>query len=149
MEALRLQILGPVRGRCGDREIGLGSPQQQAMLAALLLGPGRTAGAEELVQALWGERPPARGRAVLRTYAWRLRQALAEAGAAGDAVLVSVAGGYRLALDAGALDADAADALARDAERAQAADRGEQARELLQQALDLWRGEPLAAVPGP
>ncbi|WP_052434533.1 AfsR/SARP family transcriptional regulator [Streptacidiphilus melanogenes] len=149
MEALRFQILGPVRGQCGGRELGLGSPQQQAMLAALLLGPGRTAGAEELVEALWGERPPTRGRAVLRTYAWRLRQALAAAGVSGDEVLVSVAGGYRLALAEGAVDADAADAFARAAERAQAADQGEEARDLLRQALDLWHGEPLAAVPGP
>ncbi|WP_438939730.1 AfsR/SARP family transcriptional regulator [Catenulispora pinisilvae] len=70
------------------------------MLAALLLLPGRTASSAELIDALWGEDPPSRARSILRTYAWRWRRVLdpdAADGAASE-VLVSLAGGYRLAL---------------------------------------------------
>ncbi|WP_228564370.1 AfsR/SARP family transcriptional regulator [Catenulispora rubra] len=70
------------------------------MLAALLLLPGRTASSAELIDALWGEEPPSRARSILRTYAWRWRRVLDPEAADGAAseVLVSLAGGYRLAL---------------------------------------------------
>ncbi|MBS2534966.1 winged helix-turn-helix domain-containing protein [Catenulispora sp. NF23] len=100
MNAIRFQVLGPLRGRRGAAELATGSPQQQAMLAALLLLPGRTASSAELIDALWGEDPPSRARSILRTYAWRWRRVLdpdAADGAASE-VLVSLAGGYRLAL---------------------------------------------------
>ncbi|WP_370352221.1 BTAD domain-containing putative transcriptional regulator [Catenulispora sp. EB89] len=72
------------------------------MLAALLLLPGRTASSAELIDALWGEEPPSRARSILRTYAWRWRRVLDPESADGAAseVLVSLAGGYRLALPA-------------------------------------------------
>ena len=100
MNAIRFQVLGPLRGCRGDEELATGSPQQQAMLAALLLLPGRTASSAELIDALWGDQPPSRARSILRTYAWRWRRVLdpdAADGAASE-VLVSLAGGYRLAL---------------------------------------------------
>ena len=100
MNAIRFQVLGPLRGCRGEEELATGSPQQQAMLAALLLLPGRTASSAELIDALWGDQPPSRARSILRTYAWRWRRVLdpdAADGAASE-VLVSLAGGYRLAL---------------------------------------------------
>jgi DNA-binding SARP family transcriptional activator len=100
VNAIRFQVLGPLRGLRGQDELATGSPQQQAMLAALLLLPGRTASSAELVDALWGDEPPSRARSILRTYAWRWRRVLdpdAADGAASE-VLVSLAGGYRLAL---------------------------------------------------
>ena len=100
MNAIRFQVLGPLRGLRGEEELATGSPQQQAMLAALLLLPGRTASSAELIDALWGEEPPSRARSILRTYAWRWRRVLDPEAADGAAseVLVSLAGGYRLAL---------------------------------------------------
>lgn len=100
MNTIRFQVLGPLRGCRGEEELATGSPQQQAMLAALLLLPGRTASSAELIDALWGDQPPSRARSILRTYAWRWRRVLdpdAADGAASE-VLVSLAGGYRLAL---------------------------------------------------
>jgi DNA-binding SARP family transcriptional activator/tetratricopeptide (TPR) repeat protein len=100
VNAIRFQVLGPLRGLRGEEELATGSPQQQAMLAALLLLPGRTASSAELIDALWGEEPPSRARSILRTYAWRWRRVLDPEAADGAAseVLVSLAGGYRLAL---------------------------------------------------
>ncbi|PJN34619.1 AfsR family transcriptional regulator [Streptomyces sp. CB02959] len=147
-ERLRFTVLGPVRAWRGETPLAAGSPQQRALLAALLLRGGRTATAPELVDALWGDEPPHAALAALRTYASRLRKALGDDAEA----LVSESGGYALRSVDGLpldLDHDTAEQYAAEAEKAKAAgDRG-RARELLDAALDLWDGEPLARVPGP
>jgi DNA-binding SARP family transcriptional activator len=122
----------------------MGSPQQRALLAALLLREGRTATAGELIDALWGDDPPSQALAAVRTYASRLRKAL-DAG-----VLVSESGGYAVReLPEGALDATVAQDLATEAEKAKSAGDLCRARDLLGRVLALWDGEPLAGVPGP
>ncbi|MCQ9135162.1 AfsR/SARP family transcriptional regulator [Streptomyces hilarionis] len=142
--ALRFDVLGPVRARRGDEQLATGSPQQRALLAALLLREGRTATAAELIDALWGEEPPSQALAAVRTYASRLRKAL------DPRVLVSESGGYAVrGLGEGALDLAVAQELAADAEKARAAGELGRAREVLNRALGLWDGEALAGVPGP
>ncbi|MEE4421466.1 SAV_2336 N-terminal domain-related protein [Streptomyces sp. DSM 41528] len=142
---LRFTVLGPVRARRGETPLALGSPQQRALLAALLLRRGRRATASELVTDLWGDEPPSAARAALRTYAARLRRALGEDGE----LLVGERDGYALrGPDGGppALDLDEAERLIA---RARAARDPEEARRLRDAALELWDGEPLAGVPGP
>jgi DNA-binding SARP family transcriptional activator len=140
---LRFSVLGPVRAWSDGEPLPPGSPQQRAMLAALLLREGRTATAAELIDALWGEEPPARALAAIRTYASRLRKVL------GPGALVSEAGGYAMRAPAGALDLQVAHDLATKAEKARAAGDRRGARTLLEQSLGLWDGEPLAHLPGP
>ncbi|MFK4150041.1 BTAD domain-containing putative transcriptional regulator [Streptomyces sp. NPDC004065] len=143
-DRLRFGVLGPVRAWRGAEPLNTGSPQQRALLAALLLREGRTATAAELIDALWGEEPPSQALAALRTYASRLRKVL------GAGVLVSESGGYAVrGLGEDALDLTAAQELAAVADKARAAGDLCRARELLGRALDLWDGEPLAGVPGP
>lgn len=143
---LRFAVLGPVRVRRGSEQLKTGSPQQRALLAALLLRKGSTATAEELIDALWGEEPPDHAKATLRTYASRFRKTLGE-----DAdVLVSESGGYAIRMDwAQALDLNTAGALADDAEKHAAQGELSRARELYTEALAEWNGETLANVPGP
>jgi DNA-binding transcriptional activator of the SARP family len=142
--ALRFSVLGPVRAWLGDDPLPAGSPQQRALLAALLLRDGRTATASELIDALWGDEPPSQALAALRTYASRLRKTL------GTQVLVSESGGYAIrSLREGALDHVHAQELAADAEKARGAGDLSRSRDLLREALALWDGEPLASIPGP
>ncbi|EPD56946.1 AfsR/SARP family transcriptional regulator [Streptomyces sp. HGB0020] len=142
--ALSFTVLGPVRARRGEEPISTGSPQQRALLAALLLREGRTATAAELIDAVWGEEPPSQALAALRTYASRLRKVL------DPGVLVSESGGYAVrGLREGALDLVAAQELAAEAEKARGAGDLCRAREALAEALALWDGEALAGVPGP
>ncbi|MET7483334.1 BTAD domain-containing putative transcriptional regulator [Streptomyces sp. NPDC005538] len=142
--ALRFSVLGPVRAWRGPVALPTGSPQQRALLAALLLREGRTATASELIDALWGDDPPSQALAAVRTYASRLRKAL-DAG-----VLVSESGGYAVrGLPEGALDSAVVQDLATKAEKAKSAGDLCHARDLLGQALALWDGEPLAGLPGP
>ncbi|MGN9760940.1 BTAD domain-containing putative transcriptional regulator [Streptomyces sp. SD31] len=142
--ALRFSVLGPVRAWRGEEQLPTGSPQQRALLAALLLREGRTATAAELIDALWGEEPPSQALAALRTYASRLRKVL------DPGVLVSESGGYAVrGLAEGALDLAVAQDLATEGEKARNAGDLCHARKALGRALALWDGEVLAGVPGP
>ncbi|MET7846756.1 AfsR/SARP family transcriptional regulator [Streptomyces avermitilis] len=142
--ALRFSVLGPVRAWRGQDPLSTGSPQQRALLAALLLREGRTATAAELIDALWGDEPPSQALAAVRTYASRLRKVL------DPGVLVSESGGYAIrSLGEGALDLALAQELAADAEKAKSSGDLCHARALLNKGLGLWDGEPLASVPGP
>ncbi|WP_405519567.1 BTAD domain-containing putative transcriptional regulator [Streptomyces canus] len=141
---LRFSVLGPVRARRGEEVLNTGSPQQRALLAALLLREGRTATAAELIDALWGEEPPSQALAAVRTYASRLRKIL------DPGILVSESGGYAIrGLGEDALDLAAAQELATEAEKARSAGDLCHARDTLTRALALWDGEVLAGVPGP
>ncbi|MFF3876395.1 BTAD domain-containing putative transcriptional regulator [Streptomyces sp. NPDC001978] len=143
-ETLRFGVLGPVRAWRGEEVLNTGSPQQRALLAALLLREGRTATAAELIDALWGSEPPSQALAALRTYASRLRKVL------DPGVLVSESGGYAVrGLRDGALDLAVAQEFAAEAEKARNAGDLCHARDVLNRALGLWDGEPLAGVPGP
>ncbi|WP_210588888.1 BTAD domain-containing putative transcriptional regulator [Streptomyces sp. GESEQ-35] len=142
--ALRFSVLGPVRAWRGGEPLTTGSPQQRALLAALLLRDGRTATAAELIDALWGEESPSQALAALRTYASRLRKVL------NPEVLVSESGGYAIrGLPDGSLDLTMAQDLATEAEKARNAGDLCHARDVLGRALSLWDGEVLAGVPGP
>ncbi|MCF3169212.1 MULTISPECIES: BTAD domain-containing putative transcriptional regulator [Streptomyces] len=142
-DTLRFTVLGPVRVRRGSELLPSGSPQQRALLAALLLREGRTATANELIDAFWGEDPPSQALATIRTYASRLRKTL------GQDALVSESGGYAIRVGRGALDLTLAQDLAAEAEKARVAGDRCQARTLINKVLGLWDGEALASVPGP
>ncbi|MFD9503130.1 BTAD domain-containing putative transcriptional regulator [Streptomyces sp. NPDC060035] len=140
---LRFAVLGPVRAWRGGDALASGSPQQRALLIALLLRDGRTATAAELIDALWGDDPPSQALAAVRTYASRLRKIL------GQDTLVSESGGYAIRIGREALDLTLAQDLAAEAEKARGSgDRG-RARTLINKLLGLWDGEALASVPGP
>ncbi|MFG2565336.1 BTAD domain-containing putative transcriptional regulator [Streptomyces sp. NPDC048567] len=140
---LHFSVLGPVRVHRGGETLASGSPQQRALLTALLLRGGHTATAAELIDGIWGDEPPSQALAAVRTYASRLRKVL------GPETLVSDSGGYAMRTGADALDLTVAQELASGAEKARAGGDRDAARALLNKALGLWDGEALASVPGP
>ncbi|WP_279345504.1 BTAD domain-containing putative transcriptional regulator [Streptomyces sp. AP-93] len=140
---LRFSVLGPVRIWRDNEPLPSGTPQQHALLAALLLREGRTATASELIDAIWGEDPPQQALATIRTYASRLRKML------DPGILATESGGYAIRTPADSLDLGIARRLAADADRARAAGDHALAHTLIARALDLWEGEPLTGVPGP
>lgn len=144
---LEFAILGPLSAWRGDENLELGAPQQRAVLAALLLAGGRQVSLESLVDAVWEEPPRAAAR-IVRTYVSQLRRALQPAGS--REVIRSSGNGYMLPREAVAVDVDRFTELTEAAREARDDARNPvQASELLREAVNLWRGEPLAGVPGP
>ncbi|MFF2074468.1 BTAD domain-containing putative transcriptional regulator [Kitasatospora sp. NPDC058162] len=149
--ALRFQVLGPVQAWLDDKPLSLGSPQQQAVLTTLLLHSGRPVTTQDLVDALWGERPPTQAVAALRTYVSRLRSVIEpqrEVRRPAE-LLVSVADGYALRIPGTALDLSVFERLSAEATAARTSGDKREAHRLLAQALDLFSGRPLTGIPGP
>ncbi|MFE0176189.1 BTAD domain-containing putative transcriptional regulator [Streptomyces sp. NPDC059002] len=145
VDSVRFSVLGPVRAWHGEEQLSIGSPQQRALLTALLLREGRGASMAELIDALWGDEPPHQALAAVRTYAARLRKVFP------PGLLASISGGYaiRLPVPHEALDLGVAEQLWADAGKARIAGDLTRARTLIDEALALWVGEPLSDVPGP
>jgi DNA-binding SARP family transcriptional activator len=139
----RYSVLGPVRAWHGEEPLQIGTPQQRALLAILLLHGDHSATADRLIDGIWGQDPPASAQAAVRTYAFRLRKSL------GDDTLVHEAGRYTLRIRDNELDLTLAEKLASDAEAAVAEGDAERARDLYAAALQGFVGEPLAGLPGP
>ncbi|NUR26910.1 MAG: AAA family ATPase, partial [Catenulispora sp.] len=147
--AFRFGVLGPVAIWRGEEALPVGAPQQQALLAALVLRSGQQVSVENLCTAIWGEDD--RGEALkrsVRTYVFRLRTIM-DPDRTGDCPLVTEGDGYALRADPGASDLGLFDGLVARARAAAAAGDHRPAFDDLSAALELWRGEPLAGVPGP
>jgi predicted ATPase/DNA-binding SARP family transcriptional activator len=148
MLELRFALLGPVRAWQGETELDLGSPQQRAVLAVLLLAEGRQVPLGALVDALWEDDPPPASVGTVRTYVSRLRRTLGSGSGDVHEVIESAGDGYVLPLRSAELDVNVFLRRTRDAHAAMNAGDAGQAAELLRDALSLWQGMPLAGVPG-
>ncbi|MFH8974650.1 BTAD domain-containing putative transcriptional regulator [Streptomyces sp. NPDC017890] len=113
----------------------------RALLASLLVDPGRAVAAHRLIDDLWGDEPPGNPTRALQAKVSQLRRVLEEAEPGGRDLVVSRAPGYQLVVAEGALDADRFAGLAAGA-RAEG-DARVRAR-LLADALALWRGPAFA-----
>lgn len=149
---VRISLLGPLQAWRGGRCLELGHLRQQAVLAALALGAGRRClSRHELLDDVWGLEPPATN--VVPVYIYRLRKALHDGddgdGRGPDAVIERGPRGYQLAPGAVDLDVERMEELVAGIGRADRAGDPLQALHLCSQALELFRGEPLAGLPGP
>ncbi|MFD9326757.1 BTAD domain-containing putative transcriptional regulator [Streptomyces sp. NPDC060065] len=150
-DSVRFAVLGPVRAWRGEQELDLGSPQQRAVLVALLLRRGRPVMLSELVNAVWGEEQPTAAVSVLRTYVSRLRKVLEPERAAAEPprVIVSVGDGYLARVPDGAQDLAVFEQRVAEAKKLRAAGEMSAAADLLHAALGGWQGAALAGLPGP
>ncbi|MER6531808.1 BTAD domain-containing putative transcriptional regulator [Streptomyces sp. NPDC001508] len=149
--SLRFTVLGPVRAVRGEQELDLGSPQQRAVLVALLLRRGRPLTLGELVDAVWGEEPPAAAVSVLRTYVSRLRKILEPERDPAEAprVIVSVGDGYLVRGAEDSLDLADFERRVEEAKKLRVDGDLSGAASLLHSALGRWQGTALAGIPGP
>ncbi|PKV89702.1 BTAD domain-containing putative transcriptional regulator [Streptomyces sp. TLI_146] len=151
MDELRYGLLGPVKVVDSAGEAVPLTPQQRAILAMLLARRGRAVTAGDLVDGVWGRPAPKRAVSILQSQIFELRRRL-EPGRrprTPATVLASAPGGYRLVTAEDACDIDRFDRYVAEAARAARDGDPEDARRLLRTALSLWRGIPLAGVPGP
>jgi DNA-binding SARP family transcriptional activator len=137
------RILGPLEVWNGQEWVQVSAPKWRALLATLLLSPGRPVSTGELIADLWGDCPPAKASNLVSVYVHRLRRLIGDAGG----VLVTRAPGYQITLPPDSLDADRFTRLAADGRAALAAGDPARAAALLRAALAEWRGPALAGVP--
>ncbi|MFF4105079.1 BTAD domain-containing putative transcriptional regulator [Streptomyces sp. NPDC001903] len=143
---VRISLLGPLQAGQGGRPLNLGHLRQQAVLAALALGAGRTVSRQELLDGVWGMESPLTN--VVPVYVYRLRKVL-RTGDGPDSVIEHDRCGYRLAPGAVEVDVARLESLLTDVGRADRAGEATEVVRLCSRALDLFRGEPLAGLPGP
>ncbi|HEY1332516.1 MAG TPA: BTAD domain-containing putative transcriptional regulator [Actinomycetota bacterium] len=136
---LDFRILGPLEVHRDDEVLSLGPPKQRALLAILLLNPGRPVSADLLADLLWGEELPDSSANLIQGYVSGLRKALG----GGDGPLGTVKPGYVLRASAEDIDAGRFESMTSSA-RARMAEDPEEARSVLKEALELWRGPALA-----
>jgi DNA-binding SARP family transcriptional activator/ABC-type oligopeptide transport system substrate-binding subunit/DNA-binding beta-propeller fold protein YncE len=137
--AVLFRILGDLEVVQDGRPVRLGSHQQRAVLAMLVLHVGEVVTVEHLIDGLWGDEPPATAGKVVQVYVSRLRHALAV-----DDIIGTRDRGYVLHADNGQVDLAIFEQTTEEGRTAFAAGDAERAASLLSDGLALWRGPPLA-----
>jgi DNA-binding SARP family transcriptional activator/tetratricopeptide (TPR) repeat protein len=141
-DQVQFSALGPIRAWRGTIELNLGSNQQQAILALLLIRANYLVSIDDLTELLWEERPPASAVNVIHKHIGAIRRLLEpdRAARAGGRWLTRHGTAYRLAADADTSDLISFRRMVQDAASAYAADQPANALELLTEALGLRRG---------
>ncbi|WP_214107124.1 AfsR/SARP family transcriptional regulator [Acrocarpospora catenulata] len=143
---VRFGVLGQLRAEVDGRPVDMGPPLQRAVITRLICAGEHVVSTDRFIDDLWQGQPPARALSALQVYVSNLRRVLEpeRAPRTPATVLVSAPPGYRLQLDADAVDAwrfpklvEAAVALLGEGEPAKA-------QQVLDEALALWKGPAFA-----
>ena len=137
-------ILGPLLVHDGETHVDVPKGRQRVLLAALLLHTGKPVSADALAEAVWDRAAPPGADVTLRSHVLRLRRVL---GPRAGARLVTCSPGYLLQAQDDEVDLLRFRRLCRDGGGAARAGAWGRAHVLLGEALDLWRGAPLADIP--
>ncbi len=136
---MEFRLLGPLELVDDDGQVvELSAPKPRALLALLLLESGRVVSVDRIVDAVWGEQPPATVVKAVQVSVSRLRKLLPQG------VLETRSPGYLLRVDDVKVDLRRFERLRQEATAASADGRYEVAAERLGEALALWRGPALA-----
>ena len=139
---LEFGILGPLQVVAGGEPLGLGSAQQRAVLALLVVRAPEPVSRDRLIDELWGERPPASAAHAVQVFVSGIRKIL-RTGQEQALELRGSTAGYALDVDLELIDAQRFERLIGEAQHL-LADDPKAARGLYEEALGLWRGPPLA-----
>ncbi|MEH0541747.1 tetratricopeptide repeat protein [Streptomyces sp. B21-105] len=153
---MNLHLLGPLELRIAGRAVDVGQPRRRAVLAALAADTGRPVSVNTLVDRVWDTAAPDGARSVLYSHISRLRRLLdgaeSTAGGAGaktplaPIVIRRTAGGYVLEGDEHTVDLLRFRSLVAQGREPHLPDT--RRAHVLGEALRLWRGAPLAGIPG-
>ena len=136
---MEIGILGPLEVRASGRVVAITGSRLRSLLTRLAADAPGAVSVTELIDAVWPEGTPGDPVNGLQSLVSRLRRAFLE-----PAAIAQVAGGYRLAVDRGHVDAVAFSDLIGTGHRQLTDGAAQSARDTLVKALSLWRGEPLA-----
>jgi DNA-binding SARP family transcriptional activator len=147
-QGLWLAALGPLEAWRDGAPLSLGSPARRAVLGVLMLEPDVLVRRDRIIDALWGEAPPRTAVGLVQAHVSRLRRVLEprERCVGDDGMIKAVCSAYKLSLPGEELDLVVFRDLAARAAVARASGDDVTAGELYEQAIALWRGDPLADV---
>ena len=131
-----LRVLGPLEIVGDEGVAALGAAKQRRLLAALAIAGGRARTIDGLVEAVWGDAPPASAKKLLQVYVSQLRKALPD-----GLAVVTLADGYALTTNGAVVDATRFEEWGREAVEI-IDDDPSLATTLADRALALWRGAP-------
>ena len=134
---MEFRILGPLEVLEQGRVLPLGGVRQRTLLALLLTRPNEMVSADRLIDELWGAEPPRKAVNALQNHVWQLRKAFAPREA-----IVTQDPGYMIRLGPDELDLLRFELLVEEAE----GEPPERSAARLREALELWRGPPLANI---
>ncbi len=146
--ASQFRILGPLTATFEGEALALGGERQRALLAVLLVHANEMVSTERLIEQLFADtRGPRSGSAAnaVHVAVSRLRRAL---GDEGSEMLLTCRGGYMLELEDGQLDSSVFERLIDEGRALLAHEDPAAASARLREALQLWRGPPLADLSG-
>jgi DNA-binding SARP family transcriptional activator len=129
-----VRVLGPIDVRTVDGIRAIGSRNERALLAGLVLAGGRSVRASLLRDVVWGDHPPSSADASLHTYVSRLRNLL------GHDRVEHTDHSYRLVVARDEVDATRFENLVDEATRCDSDPL--RRSELCRAGLALWRGAP-------
>lgn len=143
---MRIEVLGPIQLRRQDGVLAeVPERKVRGLLAVLVTAQGDAVSADALVDYVWGDDLPGNPHRVLQAKLSQLRTALDEAATnetlSGRELLSRSPGGYSLSLEQHQCDAHQLRALIRQARELPA---GQQRVPVLDDALQLWRGQAYA-----
>ncbi len=142
---VQYRVLGPLEVVGASGPVGLGSIQQRALLALLLVHAPEVVSVDRLIDELWGERPPATASHAVQVHVSAIRKTLNNATAGDGLAVIRSGSGYALEVDPERVDATRFEGLVAAAQRA-LVDTPVTASRLFEEALGLWRGSPLAEL---
>lgn len=128
-------VLGPITVWSDGRPVPVGGPRQRCVLGALLVHLGREVTVDQLIGYLWSDDPPRTARSVIQVQISHLRRAFPDS-------ISTTSGGYVLDVDPDSVDLHRFRSLR---DRAASAE-PKAAVEMLEQALECWRGLPFSGV---
>ncbi len=134
---MSITVLGPMTVNGSGRL----SPRDRVVLQALATRPGRPVSADELTDALWGDRPPASAVKILQGCVVRLRKEL------GTDAIETVAQGYVLRLADDQVDSLCFERVVVRARELLTLGEADRVAFQLTEALASWTGAPFAELP--
>ena len=145
-EGLWVSALGPLEVWRDGTSLSLGPPSRRVVLGLLLLQPNAPVRRATMIDVLWGEAPPRTAVGLVQAHVSRLRKVLEcpPLSASGGGQIDSAGGTYRLRLSGNELDLLAFSKLSERAAAARAGGDDVAACDFYEQAIGLWRSDPLA-----
>lgn len=135
-------ILGPLEVGADAGQVRINGSRRRALLVRMLVSRNQVVSADLLAEDLWDARPPPGARSTLSSHISLLRRAL------GPDRIVSQGGGYSVVVQEDELDVITFEQAALSGQDALRRGEGRRALDVLQGALNLWRGPALVDVAG-